>query len=629
MPEGFEYHKDLTGAEIHVPGYTQATDPGAVGVSKYWIDTTSGAGAWILKVRNVANTGWEVIAGSETMSHAQLNDMPDTGGINTDHDARYYTETEINTALDLKADKTTIISAGVGLLGGGDISTNRILAVDTSLIATIAYVNAQNPELYWDRPSGGITIMPFTPNDSLDMGSGNITTSGTLDSSNMAFEKVAGKLTSITPVADLDDMSVGGTPTALAYTQYRVQIDLAAGTDTFKWSNDNGSSWEVEDVTITGSAQTLENGIEVTFGATTGHTLGDKWDFDVGTVIMQKNPVYDEDFLFGSPQLADDGDTDHDKRMWFDKSKGAFRVGRVTGDDWDDSNVGNYSVAMGNNSTASGTYSTAIGSYATASGSSSIAMGGDAIASGNTSIAMGSSSEASGPYSITMGASSTATAYAATAMGYYCNATASYATAMGGSTAASGFYSMAMGNQTTAQAFASTVLGRYNVISGTTDSWEATEPVFVIGIGASAGSPANAMTVLKNGNIGIGVTDPHSKLEVNGAISTGQGLLVASDQTENAYDVSGINCLMIDCSGPASVTIGGFSGGVAGQFLHVMKIDDTAGEFAKLTHGSGAGTQKIYLHAGADETLTANYGGWQLGCDGTSWFDASHSKHVP
>jgi len=38
-------HKTLVGTELHVPGYLQSGDPGAVGTGKYWIDTSAGAGA--------------------------------------------------------------------------------------------------------------------------------------------------------------------------------------------------------------------------------------------------------------------------------------------------------------------------------------------------------------------------------------------------------------------------------------------------------------------------------------------------------------------------------------------------------------------------------------------------------
>ncbi len=76
----------------------------------------------------------------------------------------------------------------------------------------------------------------------------------------------------------LNDCAAGGTYTGLVDRTYRVQIDLADAVDTFKWSKDGGVTWAAEDVAITGAAQELENGVTVTFTATTGHTLNDYWE---------------------------------------------------------------------------------------------------------------------------------------------------------------------------------------------------------------------------------------------------------------------------------------------------------------------------------------------------------------
>jgi len=77
----------------------------------------------------------------------------------------------------------------------------------------------------------------------------------------------------------LNDATWGVGSTAADLTYYEVVIDSegggTAGVDTFKWRV-NGGAW-TEDVDITGAAQTLADGQQITFAATTGHTLDDQW----------------------------------------------------------------------------------------------------------------------------------------------------------------------------------------------------------------------------------------------------------------------------------------------------------------------------------------------------------------
>jgi hypothetical protein len=82
----------------------------------------------------------------------------------------------------------------------------------------------------------------------------------------------------------LNDLTAGGTFSGSQFRIYLIEIDGAGTPDTFKWSVDYGGTYEASTVTITGAAQTLDNGVTVTFGATTGHTLADKW-----LVIAHKN----------------------------------------------------------------------------------------------------------------------------------------------------------------------------------------------------------------------------------------------------------------------------------------------------------------------------------------------------
>ncbi len=87
---------------------------------------------------------------------------------------------------------------------------------------------------------------------------------------------------------------------------------------------------------------------------------------NAGDVVRNTGAHATDDFVFGSPQLADDGDTNHYARMFFDKTKAAFRAGRVNGTQWDDTNVGTFSTALGANTIASGNTATALGFYTTA-----------------------------------------------------------------------------------------------------------------------------------------------------------------------------------------------------------------------------------------------------------------------
>ncbi|MCK5607235.1 hypothetical protein KAR91_35455 [Candidatus Pacearchaeota archaeon] len=95
---------------------------------------------------------------------------------------------------------------------------------------------------------------------------------------------------------------------------------------------------------------------------------------------------------------------------------------------------------------------------------------------------------------------------------------------------------------------------------------------------------------------------------------------------QDDVDVSNVNVLFLDCSAN-DVVIGAFVGGVNGQVLHICRLCAAAND-ATLEHNEGTANQNIFLHAGGDETLTGEYGGWCLACDGTSWYDMSHAKHV-
>lgn len=104
--------------------------------------------------------------------------------------------------------------------------------------------------------------------------------------------KIVGKAAGV-PWGVTNDMTSGGTYTGTQqsppYVLYRVQIDTAGTPDTYTWSDDDGTSWQAAGEAITGAAQTLSNGVTVTFAATTGHTVGDYWNIAAG--ILQATSV--------------------------------------------------------------------------------------------------------------------------------------------------------------------------------------------------------------------------------------------------------------------------------------------------------------------------------------------------
>lgn len=148
-----------------------------------------------------------------------------------------------------------------------------------------------------------------------------------------------------------------------------------------------------------------------------GVFMGDQSGIDVAAASTMA--ILGGDFIVGSYQLDDTATGSQDSRMFFDRSKGAFRVGEVAGTQWDDASVGTHSVAMGLGTSASGAESFAVGldsvannsvSFAagqlvTASGYNSIAHGQEATASGGNSVVFGLG-DATGAYPIVSGASS-------------------------------------------------------------------------------------------------------------------------------------------------------------------------------------------------------------------------------
>lgn len=177
--------------------------------------------------------------------------------------------------------------------------------------------------------------------------------------------------------------------------------------------------------------------------------------------------------------------------------------------------TGNYSIALGYRTIASGGYSLAF--RGTASADSSIALGYSALASGPSCAALTPFAKATGDTSTALGFYATASGLKSISIGEYTTASGTNAIAMGLQSTAAGNSAVAIGNNLVNNVYNSFVIGRHNVgvpyAPGTADLWFPQQPVFEIGIG-HINENINAMTVLKNGNVGIGTATPIYPLHV-------------------------------------------------------------------------------------------------------------------
>ena len=96
---------------------------------------------------------------------------------------------------------------------------------------------------------------------------------------------------------------------------------------------------------------------------------------------------------------------------------------------------------------------------------------------------------------------------------------------------------MAIGERTTARAYGSLSIGRYNdsIVTSSQSISFPTDPVFIIGNGASSSFRSNAMVVYKNGN-----TDINGDLKLNNGNASAGAVLTATDNLGNTAWASGV-----------------------------------------------------------------------------------------
>lgn len=288
-----------------------------------------------------------------------------------------------------------------------------------------------------------------------------------------------------------------------------------------------------------------------------GESAGDVFTVTNGQV-HNTGDLNSNNFIFGRNSLPQSNEAVEDKFMFFHKEKAALRAGSVAEEDdnWAPENIGNASIALGHNNIASangsvalggsnmatGVYSTALGNFSKANGSYSIATGNSSTAAGafsfaggilsesieSSSFAFGNQNKSIARESVTLGELNIASAPASFAMNSGNHAKGWYSLAAGKSNRAAGIASAALGTQNVTNSYASLVIGRFNdSLNGNTSAWIEDDALFMIGNGSSNADRRNAMTVLKNGNTGIGTSAPLTAMHISrdGSQAFGQLLL--------------------------------------------------------------------------------------------------------
>lgn len=303
------------------------------------------------------------------------------------------------------------------------------------------------------------------------------------------------------------------------------------------------------------------------------------------------------------------------RMMWYPQ-KGAFRVGSVTGQQWDKDSIGNNSFAAGFNVEAKGLNAVALGNTSAATGVDAIVIGAGSLASNTASVAIGEDNIASGYGSFAFGGSTVASGDISTAMGSQTKAAGISSTAMGNQTIASGNYSLASGDSSVASGASSIALGSHNSASGTGS--------FSAGVMNSAnGNYSTAMgfksAALMQNAFSIGESD--TALGVNSIAMGGSWNKSAGDYS---ISIGTVNKAL----GQESIAVG--YNAIAASYNSIsIGLSNTASNYAAIAIGVGnaaSGAQSVALGISSNATGT---GSVSLGTgnlsSGNSSFASGHS----
>jgi hypothetical protein len=219
---------------------------------------------------------------------------------------------------------------------------------------------------------------------------------------------------------------------------------------------------------------------------------------------------------------------------------------------------GDYALATGNNTWADGNSATAMGTETYAPGNNALAGGYQTTASGIGSVALGSNTVASEDFTFSMGVDAEASGPLSSSIGVSTIASGESSVAIGFHSTASGKGSYAMGSVVKAPSAYETAFGRYNTdyIPNSTTAWDNEDRLFSIGNGTGSTNKQDALVILKNGNMGIGVVNPANRLDVKGdSVRFDVKKIQGTDLRSIEFNFLSSEDAMVISSGLLSITI--------------------------------------------------------------------------
>ena len=457
--------------------------------SEIWTSDGSGAGAWVAASASLTGAGSTIDTEDLTSSVAMVTDsngkvavstvtateLGYASGVTSNIQTQLDTKGTVNTLLDLSV---TSSAAELNILTGVTSNAGELNYVDgvtssiqTQLDGKQASVSGSATTIDTETLTASLAMVT----DSNGKVAVSAVTATELGYASGVTSNIQTQLNAKGTVSTLSDLSVTSTATELNI------LDGVTATTAELNINDGGTSATSTTIADADRLVLNDNGTLVQVAVT-----------DLSTYIDSKGkliPVIESSqtgYRFSTADATKHGDIGTDA-VDMSSSNSSSNTKGATGD---------YSTAMGQNTTASGSQSIAMGQNTIASGGRSFATGSATTASGSQSIAMGYGSQASGGNSTATGRSATASGYASTAMGQ--------------NTTASGSASIAMGQYTTASDFGSLVTGKYNSVGssvtagGSATDFDNDNSAFVIGNGTASGSESDALVVYSSGNATLG-----------------------------------------------------------------------------------------------------------------------------